>query len=169
MAAVQFQLGLAGTTAGTAAATTAAALTAQCLAHALQTGQTVAQKGQFGLQLALVGDGAAAENFQNEHGAVDHFQPAQRIGDVADLAAGQFAVKYGAFCTQTFGGKAGFLQFAAAQHDAGLRGLALLGHLRHGFHVVSLTQGRKLCQTALTVPQALIQRQQNDLRRGCFH
>ena len=29
----------------------------------------------FGLQLALVGDGAAAENFQNEHGAVDHFQP----------------------------------------------------------------------------------------------
>ena len=157
MAAVQFQLGLTGTTAGTAATATAAALTAQCLAHALQTGQTVAQKGQLGLQLAFVGDGAAAENFQNEHGAVDHFQPAQRIGDVADLAAGQF------------GGKAGFLQFAAAQHDAGLRGLALLGHLRHGFHVVSLTQGRKLCQTALAVPQALIQRQQNDLRRGCFH
>ena len=39
-------------------------------------------------KLAFVGDGAAAENFKDQHGAVDHFQSAQRIGDVADLAAG---------------------------------------------------------------------------------
>ena len=62
----------------------------------------------------------------------------------------------------------GFLQLAAAQHDAGLRGLALLGHLCHGFHVVCFAQGGKLCKAALAVPQALIQRQQNDLRRGVF-
>ena len=153
--------------AATAAAT--AALTAERFAHALQAGQTVAQKRQLGLQLAFVGHGAAAEDLEDEHGAVDDFEAAEGRGDVADLAAGQFTVKYGAFCTQTFGGKAGFLQFAAAQHDAGLRGLAFLGDLCHGFHVVGLAQGRKLCQTALTVPQALIQCQQNDLRRGCFH
>ena len=151
------------------ATATAAALTAQAFAHSLQAGQTVAQKGQFGLQLALVGDGAAAENFKDQHGAVDHFQSAQRIGDVADLAAGQFTVKYGAFRAQRFGGKGCFLQLAAAQHDAGLRGLALLGHLCHGFHVVCFAQGGKLCKAALAVPQALIQRQQNDLRRGCFY
>ena len=169
MAAVQFQLGLTGTAAGTTAAAATAALTAERFAHALQTGQAVAQKGQFGLQLALVGDGAATENFKDQHGAVDHFQSAQRIGDVADLAAGQFTVKYGAFRAQRFGGKGCFLQLAAAQHDAGLWGLALLGHLCHGFHVVCFAQGGKLCKAALAVPQALIQRQQNDLRRGCFY
>ena len=61
--------------------------------------------------------------------------------------------------------KAGFLY----HHDAGLWGLALLGHLCHGFHVVCFAQGGKLCKAALAVPQALIQRQQNDLRRGCFY
>ena len=163
MAAVQLQLGLTGTAAGTAATATAAALTAQRLAHALQAGQTVAQQRQFGLQFALVGHGAAAENLQDQHGAVDDFQPAQRVGDVADLAAGQLAVKYGAFRAQRLGGKGSFFQLAAAQHDAGLRGLALLGDLRHGLHVVGLAQGRKLCQTALTVPQPLIQCQQHHL------
>ena len=49
----------------------------------------------------------------------------------------------------------------AAQHDAGLRGLALLADLRHGFHMVGLAQGGQLGQTALTVPQALVQRQQH--------
>ena len=97
MTAIQLQLGLTGTAAGTAAAATAAALTAQRFAHALQAGQTVAQHRQLGLQLALVGHGAAAENFQNQHGAVDDLQAAQRIGDVADLAAGQLAVKHSAF------------------------------------------------------------------------
>ena len=163
MAAVQLQLGLTGTAAGTAATATAAALTAQRLAHALQAGQTVAQQRQFGLQLALVGHGAAAENLQDQHGAVDDFQPAQRVGDVADLAAGQLAVKHGAFRAQRLGGKGSLFQLAAAQHDAGLRGLALLGDLRHGFHVVGLAQGRKLCQTALAVPQPLIQCQQHHL------
>ena len=64
MAAVQLQLGLTSTAAGTAAAATAAALTAQRFAHALQAGQTVAQQRQFGLQFALVGHGAAAENLR---------------------------------------------------------------------------------------------------------
>ena len=163
MTTIQLQLGLTGTAAGTAAAATAAALTAQRFAHALQAGQTVAQQRQLGLQLALVGHGAAAENFQNQHGAVDDLQAAQRIGDVADLAAGQLAVKHSAFRAQRLGGKGSFLQLAAAQHNAGLRGLAFLGDLCHGFHVVGLAQGRKLCQTALTVPQPLIQCQQHYL------
>ena len=41
--------------------------------------------------------------------------------------------------------------------------LALLGDLRHGLHVVGFAQGRKLCQTALAVPQTLIQCQQHHL------
>ncbi len=159
VAAVQFQLGLTGTTAGTPAAAATAALAAQALAHALQAGQPVAQQGQLGLELALVGHGAAAEDLQDQHGAVDDFQPAQRGGDVADLAAGQFAVKHGALGSQLLSGEVGFLQFAAAQHDAGLRRLAPLGHLGHGLHVVGFAQGRKLGKAALTVPKALIQRQ----------
>ena len=139
------------------AAATAAALTAQGLAHALQTGQAVAQQSQLGLQFALVGHRTAAEDLQNEHGAVDDLQPAQRGGDVADLAAGQLAVEHGALGAKFLRGKAGFLQLTAAQHDAGLRGLALLG----GFHMVGLAQGAELGQTALTVPQALVQRQQH--------
>ena len=113
------------------------------------------------LQLALVGHGAAAEDLQDQHGAVDDFQPAQRGGDVADLAAGQLAVEHGTFGPQLLRGKAGFLQLTAAQHDAGLRGLALLADLRHGFHMVGLAQGGQLGQTALTIPQALVQRQQH--------
>ena len=169
MAAVQFQFGLTGTAAGTTAAATAAALTAQALAHTLQAGQAVAQQSQLGLQFPLVGHGAAAENFQDEHGAVNDFHAAQRCGDVADLAASQFAVKHGALRAQ-FGGRCrGLFQLAAAQHDAGLRRLAFLGHLGHGFHMVGFAQGRKFGQAPLTVPQALIQCQQDDFRRGCFH
>ena len=168
VAAVQLQLGLTGTAAGTAATATAAALAAQALAHALQAGQTVAQQSQFSLQFAFVGHGTAAEDLQNQHGAVDDFQPAQRSGDVADLAAGQFAVKDGAHGTQLLGGEMGFFQLAAAQHDTGLRGLALLGHFSHGLHVVGFAQGRQLGKAALAVPQALVQCQKDDLRRGCF-
>ena len=58
---------------------------------------------------------------------------------------------------------------AAAQHDAGLGGLPLLGHFGHGLHVVGLTQRGQLGEAALAVPQALIEGQQNYLRRGCFH
>ncbi len=94
--------------------------TAQALAHSLQAGQTVAQKRQLGLQLALVGHGTAAENFQNQHGAVNDLQAAEGRGDVADLAAGQLAVKHGTLGTQLRGGSGGLLQLAAAQHDAGL-------------------------------------------------
>ncbi len=155
MAAVQFQLGFTGTAAGATAAATAAALTAQALAHALQAGQAVAQQGQLGLQLALVGHGAAAENLQDEHGAVDDFHAAQRCGDVADLASGQFTVKHGALGPQLCCGRSGFFQLAAAQHDAGLRRLALLGDFGHGLHVVGLTQRSQLGKAALAVPQAL--------------
>lgn len=76
--------------------------------------------GQLGLKLALVGHSAAAEDLEDEHGAVDDLEASQRSGDVADLAAGQLAVKYSAFRAQRLGGKGGFFQLAAAQHDAGL-------------------------------------------------
>ena len=105
-----------------------------------------------GMGEALSRQGAAAEDLQDQHGAVDDFQPAQRVGDVADLAAGQLAVKHGAFRAQRLGGKGCLLQLAAAQHDAGLRGLALLGDLRHGLHVVGFAQSRQLGKAALAVP-----------------
>ena len=152
VATVQLQLGLTGTTAGTTAAAATAALAAQAFAHSLQAGQTVAQKRQLGLQLALVGHGAAAENLQNQHGAVNDLHAAQRRGDVADLAAGTFG-------TQLRGGSGGLLQLAAAQHDAGLGGLPLLGHGCHSLHVVGLAECGQLVQAALTVPKPLIQGQ----------
>ena len=43
-------------------------------AHALQAGQTVAQEGQLSLQLAFVGHGTAAEDLEDEHGAVDDLE-----------------------------------------------------------------------------------------------
>ena len=73
VAAVQLQLGFTGTAAGTTAAPAAAALAAEGFTQALQTGQLVAQGGQFGLQLALIGGSAGTENFQNQHRAVQHF------------------------------------------------------------------------------------------------
>ena len=159
VAAVQLQLGLTGTTAGTTTAAATAALAAQAFAHSLQAGQTVAQKRQLGLQLALVGHGAAAEDLQNQHGAVNDLHAAQRRGDVADLAAGQLAVKHGTLGTQLRGGSGGLLQLAAAQHDAGLGGLPLLGHGCHSLHVVGLAECSQLVQAALTVPKPLIQGQ----------
>ena len=159
VAAVQLQLGLTGTTAGTTAAAATAALAAQALAHSLQAGQTVAQKRQLGLQLALVGHGAAAEDLQNQHGAVNDLHAAQRRGDVADLAAGQLAVKHGTLGTQLRGGSSGLLQLAATQHDAGLGGLPLLGYGCHSLHVVGLAECSQLVQAALTVPKPLIQGQ----------
>ena len=39
--------------------------------------------------------------------------------------------------------------------------LVFWSFLRHGFHMVGLAQGGQLGQTALTVPQALVQRQQH--------
>ena len=62
----------------------------------------------------------------------------------------------------------GFFQLAAAQHAAGLRGLALLGDLGHGLHVVGLTQCSQLGKAALAVPQALVEGEKDDLRRGSF-
>ena len=54
--------------------------------------------------------------------------------------------------TQLPGGSGGLLQFAAAQHDAGLGGLPLLGHGCHSLHVVGLAECSQLVQAALTVP-----------------
>ena len=157
VAAVEFQLGLTGTAAGTAAATTAAALTTQAFAHALQPGQAIPQESQLSLQLTLVGDGTAAEDLEDQHGAVDDLHAAQRGGDVADLAAGQFAVKHGARGTQRLGGKVCLFQLAAAEDDAGLGGAALLGNLRDRLHVVGLAQGGKLGEAAFAIPKPLIE------------
>ena len=168
VAAVQLQLGLAGAAAGAGTAATAAALAAQAFAHALQPGQAVAQEGQLGLQLALVGHGPAAEDLQNQHGAVDHLD-AHRRRDVPQLAAGQLAVKHGALGPQLLGGKARFFQFAAAQDGAGLGGGALLHHLAHRLHVVGLAQGGQLLQAALAVKGPLVQRQQQGGGGGRFH
>ena len=168
MTAVEFQLGFTGTTARTTAATTTAALTAQALAHALQTGQTIPQQCQLGLQFALVGDGTAPENFEDQHGAVDDLHAAQRGGDVANLASGQLSIKDSALRSQILGGEVGFLQLAAAEDDAGLGRGTLLRHLRHGLHVVGLAQGGKLRKAALAVPKPLVEGEKNHLRRGSF-
>ena len=168
VAAVQLQLGLAGAAPGAAAAPAAAALAAQAFAHSLQPGQAVFQQGQLGLQLAFIGDGPAAENFQNQHGAVDDLHPDGRR-NVADLAAGQLPVKDGALCPKLFRGHPGFLQLAAAQQGAGLRGGPLLDHFSHSLHVVGLAQGRQLPQAPLTVPGPLVQSQQQGGGGGRLH
>ena len=87
---------------------------------------------------------------------------------VADLAAGQLTVEDGALGPQLCCGRSGFFQLAAAQHDAGLRGLALLGDFGHGLHVVGLAQSGQLGKAALAVPQALVEGEKDDLRRGSF-
>ena len=79
--------------AGTTAAAATAALAAQAFAHSLQAGQTVAQKRQLGLQLALVGHGAAAEDLQNEHGAVDD-PDVGFVLNISYLRRGKLAVEY---------------------------------------------------------------------------
>ena len=84
-------------------------------------------------------------------------RPPRARGDVADLAAGQLTVEDGALGPQLCCGSSGFFQLAAAQHDAGLRGLALLGDFGHGFHVVGLAQRSQLGKAALAVPQALVE------------
>ena len=84
------------------------------------------------------------------------------------LAAGQLTVEDGALGPQLCCGRSGFFQLAAAQHDAGLRGLALLGDFGHGLHVVGLTQRSQLGKAALAVPQALVEGEKDDLRRGSF-
>ena len=91
---VVFQLAFACAAPCTAAAATAAALAGQALAQTLQPGQPVAQHGQLGLHLTLIGYRPAAEDLQNQHGAVQHLH-IQPLGQVADLAAGQLAVKDG--------------------------------------------------------------------------
>ena len=92
-----------------------------------------------------------------------------RRRDVADLAAGQLTVKDGALGPQLLGGEARFLQLAAAQNGARLRGGALLHHLAHRLHVVGLAQGGQFFQTALAVKGPLVQRQQQGGGRGRFH
>ena len=72
MPAVVFQLAFAGAAPRAAAAGPAAALAGQAFAQAREAGQPVAQQGELGLQLALVCDRAAAEDLENEHGAVEH-------------------------------------------------------------------------------------------------
>ena len=45
---------------------------------------------------------------------------------------------------------------------------ALLGDFGHGLHVVGLAQRGQLGKAALAVPQALVEGEKDDLRRGSF-
>ena len=158
--AVQLQLGLAGAAAGAGPAATAAALAAEHLAQALQPGHLVAQKRQLGLQFSLVGGGAGAEDLQDQHGAVNdlHLQGGAQI---AQLAAGQLAVKNGGLGAGVQADQAGFGHLALAQHGGGLRRLAFLHHGGHRLHIVGLGQGGQLVQAAGGVKLSLVQRQQH--------
>ena len=161
VAAVQLQLGFTGTAAGTTAAPAAAALAAEGFTQALQTGQLVAQGGQFGLQLALIGGSAGTENFQNQHRAVQHFH-LQSGGQVADLAAGEFAVKNSCRSVQILADKPRFGHLALPQQGGGFGGGAFLRNLGHGLHAVGVSQRPQLVQAAGHIVLALVQRQQHD-------
>ena len=149
VAAVKLQLGLTG-----------AALTAQAFAQPLQARQLVAQCGKLGLQLALVRGGAGTENFKDQHRAVQHLK-LQRGGEVADLAAGQLAVKNRGGRVHILADKAGLGDLALTQHRGGLGRGALLYDLGHGVHAVGIGQCAQLVQTAGHIIAALIQRQQH--------
>ena len=162
---VQLQLALARAAPGTAAARAAAALAAEGLAQALQPGQPVAQQGQLGLQFALVGHGPAAEDFQNQHGAVHHLHP-KGFGQVAQLAAGQLTVKNGGFRLQIVAVEGRLGQLALTQHGAGLGRGALLHQLSHRLHVVGLGQGAQLLHAPVRVKLAQVQPKQQHLFWG---
>ena len=160
VATIQLQLCLTGTAAGTAAAPAAAALAAQTLAQALQARQLVAQCGKLGLQFALVRGGAGAENFEDQHRAVQHFD-LQCRRQVADLTAGQLAVKNRGGCVYVLADKPRLGDLALAQQRGGLGGRALLHHLGHGVHTVGVGQRPQLVQAAGHIVLALVQRQQH--------
>ena len=160
MAAVQLELCLTGAAAGTPAAATAAALAAQGFAQSLQTRQLIAQRGKLGLQLALVRRGACAENLQNQHRAVQHFD-LQCRRQVADLAAGQFAVKDGGCRVHILADKPRLGDLALTQQRCGLGRRTLLHDLGHGVHAVGVGQRPQLVQAARHIVPALIQRQQH--------
>ena len=161
VAAVKFKLRLTGATAGTAAAPAAAALAAQRFAQALQAGQLVAQGRQLGLQLALVGGGTRAEDLQDQHRAVQHFH-LQRSRQVADLAAGQLAIKNGRCGVQILAYQPCFGHFALTQQGSGFGGGALLHHLGHSVHAVGVGQRPQLVQAAGHIVLALVQGQQHN-------
>ena len=133
----------------------------------LQAGQTVAQEGQLGLQLAFVGHGTAAEDLEDEHGAVDDLEAAEGRGDVADPAAGQLTVEDGALDPSSAAAAAASSSLPLPSTDAGLRGV-------WRFWVTSATASMWLAshsaassaKAALAVPQALVEGEKDDLRRG---
>ena len=142
VAAVQLELCLTGTAAGTPAAPTAA-LAAQGFAQPLQTRQLIAQRGKLGLQLALVRRGACAENLQNQHRAVQHLD-LQCRRQVADLAAGQLAVKDGGCRVHILADKPRLCDLALTQQRCGLGRRTLLHDLGHGVHAVGVGQRPQL-------------------------
>ena len=141
------------------AAAATAALTAERFAHALQTGQAVAQKGQFGLQLALVRRGAGAKNFEDQHRAV-HNAHVRRIFKVADLRRRQLAVKNNQFDLIVLAEIPNFLHHAAAYARRGLRGGALLHHRRNRLRAAAFCKLPQLAQRFLRVILARVQRDQ---------
>src|SRR5699024_11100646 len=118
----------------------------------------------FGLQFALVGGGPGAENFQDQQRAVQHFH-LQRRRKVADLAAGQFAVKDGGGRLHVLADQPGFLHLAGAQQGGGFGRAAFLHHLCHGVHAVGFGQGAQFRQAAVHIIPALVKRQQHHRQR----
>ena len=160
MAAVQLQLCLTGAAAGTPAAPAAAALAAQGFAQPLQARQLIAQRGKLGLQLALIRRGAGTENLQNQHRAVQHLD-LQCRRQVADLAAGQLAVKDRGCRVHILADQPRLGDLALAQQRCGLGRRALLHDLGHGVHAVGVGQRPQLVQAARHIVLSLVQRQQH--------
>ena len=171
MAAVVFQLRFTCAAPRARPAATAAALARKALTKPCKPWQAVAQQGQLGLQLALAGHRAARKNFQNKHGAVQHFH-LQKFLQVANLAARELCVKNGALCLQVLAQKLSLGKAAFAQVSGGLRHGALLHHLGHGLHARGFGQRGQLFHAFFHVIFAQVQPEQHGLHGGgvvlCF-
>ncbi len=135
------------------------------MAQAGKPRQPVAQGGQLGLQLALVGGGTAGKDLQNQHGAVDDLH-LQGLFQIADLAARQLAVKNGGLGAQILADQPGFSHPSLAQHSGHVDGVPLLQHLAHRLHAVGFGQSGQFLQAALGVVLAQVHSQQHHLYRG---
>ena len=140
MAAVRFQLALAGTS-----GTNAAALTAQTVAHAGKPGQKILILSQLHLQSSFSGSGPLGKNIQNQGAAVQH----RASGDLlqsTDIAGGQLIVEYDHIGLSGLCQHPHLLGLSLADKAVGIRGMAVLQHLGHTEAAGSFEEGFQLLQ-----------------------
>ena len=148
MAAVRFQLGLAGTLGANRALAAGARLAFQMGPHARQPGQQILVLGQLHLKPAFLRLGPLGKNIQNEAAAVQHLDP-QCLRQHPHLGGGQVVIENDHGSPMATAEFPDLLHFALADEGAGVRRGAVLQHHAHGLGTGGLHQGGKLLHGAL--------------------